>query len=560
MLAAMRRNSRNVIIYVLFGVIIAVFVINFGPGSRGCGGGVAGTAYAAKVGSSTLSEQDFRFAYIALGGTQFPGQMARERRLKEFVMDKLIERELFAQEAERLGFQVSAREVEDMIADGRMMVMGVPRKVDSYVYKDGKFDYDRFKMVSQNQLGVSVVRFIEIERRELLADKVRELMKVGTKVSTDEVKTDFAIKGTQVNLEYARFSPRRYEDEGEVTAAEIDAYVKAHAAELKKQYEDRSFLYKKIDKQAKLRHLIIEVAKDAPKDKVDAAQKQIDQAAAKVKAGTPFTEVAKAVSTEERTKHKGGLIGWRKKGFTGFSEALDGKVFAAKKGELLGPERTDRGFELVQVEDFREGDVALEVAQREIAEDAVRVDHAKAKAKAEADGIAAKIKAGEKLETLVPKEPAQENADERRTKTLGTRLTDPPKLLETGMFARRGEMVQDIGVSRELARKAFELKQGEVGGPYEVAGGYVIVRVKERKDPDLVDFDKRKVEIVREYERTKWAEVLDSWSKQRCAEVRDDGRIRVNDEILSYEATAVPGKAPINEKVKYEPCAGTKLF
>src|SRR3954463_13071532 len=133
MLAAMRRNSRNVIIYVLFGVIIAVFVINFGPGSRGCSGGVAGTAYAAKVAGVTLSEQDFRFTYIAAGGGQFG---PRDIRVKEAVMDKLIERELFAQEAEKLGFSVSAKEAEDMIADGRMMVMGVGRMVDSYVFKD----------------------------------------------------------------------------------------------------------------------------------------------------------------------------------------------------------------------------------------------------------------------------------------------------------------------------------------------------------------------------------------------------------------------------------------
>jgi peptidyl-prolyl cis-trans isomerase D len=560
MLAAMRRNSRNVIIYVLFGVIIAVFIINFGPGSRGCGATGAGTAYAAKVGGVTLTEQDFRFAYIALGGTQFPGQLAKERRLKEFVMDKLIERELFAQEAERLGFQVSAKEVEDMIADGRMMVMGVPRKVDSYVYKDGKFDYDRFKMVSQNQLGVSVVRFIDIERRELLADKVRELMKVGTKVSPEEVKADYETKGTQVNLEYVRFSPRRYEDEGEISDAELDTYIKAHEADLKKQYEERSFLYKKIDKQAKLRHIVIEVAKDAPKDKVDAAQKQIDQAAAKVKAGTAFAEVAKTASGEERTKHKGGLIGWRKKGFTGFSEALDKKVFAAKKDDVIGPERTDRGFELVKVDDFREGDVPLAAAQKEIAEEAVRSEHAKSKAKAEADAILQRIKAGEKLETVVPKESKDEVTEDKRTKTINVRLAEPPKLLETGMFSRRGEMVQDIGVSKELSKKAFELKQGEIGGPFEVAGGYVIVRMKERKDPDLSDFEKRKADIVREYERTKWAEVLDSWSKQRCAEVRDDGRIRVNDEILSYEAApGAPGKA-LDLKMKYEPCAGTKLF
>src|SRR5260370_5417584 len=156
MLGAMRRHSRSFFIYLLFGGIIAVFVINFGPGSRGCTPeGPSG--YAARVAGTTLTEHDFRFAYIALGGPQF-GQFARERRLKEFVMDKLIERELLAQEAERLGFAISAKEGEDMIADGRMVVLGVPRRVDSYVYKDGKFDYERFKMVCQNQLGVSVMR------------------------------------------------------------------------------------------------------------------------------------------------------------------------------------------------------------------------------------------------------------------------------------------------------------------------------------------------------------------------------------------------------------------
>jgi peptidyl-prolyl cis-trans isomerase D len=556
MLEAMRRNSRNVVIYVLFGVIIAVFVINFGPGSRGCTPGGGGTAYAAKVAGSTLTEQDFRFAYLALGGTQLPSQLARERHLKEFVMDKLIERELFAQEAERLGFAVSAKEVEDMIADGRMILMGMPRRVD-YVLKDGKFDYERFKMVAQNQLGVTVVRFIEIQRREVLAEKVRELMKTATKVSPDEVKAEFEQKGLQVNLEYARFSPRRYESDGEATPAEIDAYIKAHADELKKQYDERSFLYKKIDKQARLRHVLVEVAKDAPAPAVETAKKQIEQAAAKLKAGTPIGEVAKAYSTEERSKNRGGLIGWRKKGFTGFSETVDGKVFAAKKGDVVGPERTDRGFELVVVEDFREGDVPLEAAEREMAEEKVHEERAKAKAKAEAGAVLARVKKGEKLEAVLPKEPA-EPADEKG-KTTAQRPSDAPKLQETGLFSRHGEMVQEIGVSKELAKRAFELKVGELAGPFEVAGGAVIVRVKEHKDPDMADFAKRQPELMREYERTKWAEVVDGWSKQRCAEVRDGGRIKVNDEILSYDGI-LPGRLPAGvEKPKYEPC-GQRLF
>ena len=126
-------------------------------------------------------------------------------------------------------------------------------------------------------------------------------------------------------------------------------------------------------------------------------------------------------------------------------------------------------------------------------------------------------------------------------------------LQETGLFSRRGEMIQDIGISKELAKRAFELKTGEVAGPFDVGSAWVVVRVKEHHDPDLADFEKRKGEIIREYERTKWAELVDNWSKQKCAEVRDDGRIKVNGEVLEYE---VGGKSP----VAYQPCSAKGPF
>lgn len=554
MLQAMRRNSRHAIIYVLFGILIAAFVISFGPGSRGFGYSGVSSAYAAKVAGATVSEQDFHFAYVALGGTQYPPQVARERRLKEFVMDRLIERELFAEEAQRLGYDVSNKEAEDQIYGGKMIVMGVPRRVDSYVYKDGKFDYDRFKMVSQNQLGVTVQHFIEIQKREMLADKVREALRIAAKVSPDEVKQEFESRGLQVNLEYARFTERRYEEEiGDPTPAEVDAYVKAHQAELKKQYDERAFLYKNLEKQARLRHIVVDAPKDLPQDQTEAARTKATNALAKIKASASFAQVARDVSSDDRTKSRGGEMGWRKKGFTGFGDAVDKKIFDAKPGAIIGPERTERGFELVEVEGFREGDVPLADAEKEMATDEVRKEKAKDKAHADAQALVDRVKKGEKLDAILTREVSDPNEtpEERQVKALMKKPSDPVHLQETGLFSRRGEMVQDIGISKELAKRAFELKTGEVAGPFDVGSAWVVVRVKEHRDPDLADFEKRKSEIIREYERTKWAELVDNWSKHKCTEVRDDGRIKVNSEVLEYE---VGGKSPI----AYQPCSGSK--
>ena len=394
--------------------------------------------------------------------------------------------------------------------------------------------------------------FIDIQKREMLADKLREAMRVSSKVSSDEVKRSrVARPAGEPRVRPLPRAPLRRGDLQNPTPAEVDAYVKAHGDELKKQYDERSFLYKNLDKQAKLRHVVVDSPKQIPQDQAEAARLRVENAKTKIKAGTPFATVAKDVSTDDRTKGRGGEMGWRKKGFTAFGDAVEEEDFAAKVGNLIGPERTERGFELVEVEGFREGDVPLAEAEKEMAADEVRKDKAKDKARADAQSIVDRVKKGEKLETILPKEESNpnESAEERQLKAMMKKANEPVHLQETGLFSRRGDMVQDIGISKELAKRAFELKTGEVAGPFDAGSAWVVVRVKEhRRNPNLADFEKRKSDIVREYERTKWAELVDNWSKQKCAEVRDDGRIKVNSEVLEYE---VGGKSPI----AYQPCS-----
>jgi len=132
-----------------------------------------------------------------------------------------------------------------------------------------------------------------------------------------------------------------------------------------------------------------------------------------------------------------------------------------------------------------------------------------------------------------------------------------PRVEETGLFSlrasREGAIVEGIGVSTPLAKAAFALTAAApAAGPFEVGGTFVVVRLKDRKDPDLVDFEKRKVELAREAELTKWERVLTDWTTARCQEAKQAKRISVNTDVLKYDDGSEPPA--------YEPCAPHRPF
>jgi peptidyl-prolyl cis-trans isomerase D len=547
MLEAMRQNSQSAIIYILFGLLIAAFVISFGPGSFGGSSKAASEDYAALVNGNEISEQDFRFAAVIFE----VGNTARDQRTREMLMDQLIDRELMAQEGERMGLLTSEEEAARMVADGRIMAAGMQRRI----FPEGKFNYERFQSMAQYHYRMTIKKVMEIQQREMTAHKVQELMRAAVQVSPDEVKADFEEKGRQVNLEYVRFSPRRYHEDVTVTDAEIENWARGHEDAIKKAFEERKYLYEKQDPQVHLRRVLIEVAKDAPPEKVKDAQAKIDAAHKTITSGTKFADVARTVSEDAASRARGGDLGWKKKGFTGLGDEVEAKVFAAKEGEVIGPVRTDRGFELLRNEGQRQGDITLAQARTELAEDLLRQEKTKEMAKAQAAEAANKVKAGGKLAELFPKAETGSDTDEAKPKTGKAAKVS---VEETGLFSRRGDTVQGLGSSQELARAAFKLKAGESAGPIEVGGDFVVVTVKEKKEPDMADFEKRKAELTEVYQRTKAYEVMSGWTRHRCTEIRDKGKLKVNQAYLAVEGAGKDALAMIMPK--YEPCAPQRAF
>jgi len=554
MLEQMRQQSRSLLIYVLFGIVIAVFIINFGPQSPGgCnrGGRVAQTnVEGARVKGHLLSRQDYMYGMMMVGAGNIPPQRAKMMRLHESVMDMLIDREIMASEAERAGFRVSDEEVEDFIAESKLIGLGREQKAPVFE-QDGVFSHEAFRKFVQFQLGMTPRSFIEQQRREMLANRMRESLRAGVAVSPVEVKDDWTRQADQVNVEYLRFPERRFESDLEVKPEELAKYAAANEAALKKLYDERkAALYEKQPKQRHLRQILVKVKAEATPEELATAQKKAEALAARLRKGEAFAKVAKAASEDERTKGRGGDLGWQRVGGTMLDPDVDAKVTAAKDGEIVGPVKTASGFVLVLAEATREGTIAFDAAKLELAESKLREEKSKAMAKAEADAALAKIKASpdKSLKDLYPAPEEGEGGAAAAAKSKAVSAE------ETGLFSRRGSTVAAIGKAPILAKAIFALtKDAPVAGPIEELGSFIIVKLKERKEPDLAEFEKNKVGLIEDAAKRKSGMVVMEWALQRCREARDAKQIEVNAELLRYEGG--PEGA-----IQYEPCSPPQLF
>ena len=556
MLEQMRKSSQSLLIYIVFGIIIAVFIISFGPQSRGgggCEGAMGGDESAAHVGGETVSTQAYTYAFRLMGGGNQPAQFLKLRRFKEAVMDRLIERELLANEAERLGFDVGEEDVNKMLVDAKIVGLGIQRSVPR-IQKDGVFNYDQFKNFALYDLGLSPERFVQQQRRELLAAAVRDFMRASVRVSPEEIKTAFEAKNRQVNLEYVRFPSRKYEGEAEPTADELAAYIKANEAKLKDTFEQRKAIYADVPQEARLRELVLHPT--TPTDEAS-TRKRAEIIVGRVNKGESFGKLARELSEDEEGRSKGGDLGWKRKGTLGLSDADEAAVMSAKPGVVVGPYKKGDNLALYLLSGTRKGTLGFDAVKSDLAEERLRQDKAVAIAKQHAEQALALAKASpdKTLKQLFPG-PATESTDSKPAdgKPAAKPAKPAPSAIdaraeETGLFSRRGSIVEQIGDSPALAKAAFDLKpEAPLAGPVEVAGSFVVVRLKERKDPDAKELEAKKADLQRDAELVKWNEVMTNWVKARCQEEKAAGRITVNRSVLKYD----DGQPP----VPYEPCVG----
>jgi peptidyl-prolyl cis-trans isomerase D len=518
MLDTLRANSRSVLTYVLFGIIIVVFVVSFGPGSRGCSSGGRATTWAAKVNGSTVSPGEFEAQYANIvrmyqGASDNPVFRAQ---LRQMALDQLVQRELVEQEAQRQGLFVSDDEVSRAV------------KQSPAFQSDGHFDYDLYKRAVTSSYG-SPSKFEERLRRDLAYGKMMAVLRETAKVSDDDVKDAWLAENDKVSLEFARFPVQLARAEVHATDEQVKEFASANAARIAQYYKDNPTKFDK-KRRVKARHILAKVDPNAPKQQDEAAKKKIEDAAARLKKGEDFAKLANELSEDPGSKDQGGELGWFTEGV--MAKPFQDAAFSLKKGELSQPVRTTFGWHLIQVEDTHDAElITLEKATPDIARDLLEADLAKELARKKAEDVLKKLQAGKSFAEALPAD-AKKGAEPVK---LGGQVI---KFDETGLFgATAAPNVPRVGPAPQLFADALKANAGQVlPKVYDTPAGPLVARVKERQRADPAKFEEKRNEVELRLRLTREAQLEQAWVKS----LKDRSKVELNGALVRGEARAAP--------------------
>ncbi len=470
MLDFMRKNANSWLMVLLFGIIIFVFAINFGPWAGHEGGALP---FAAEVNGRVITLTEFNQIYagqMRQMQSYRPGytpQQAETEGLKAMILDHMVSQELLAQTADDNGLIIPDTELAQII---RKRIFG-----------DAKdFDAEQYKRIIHSVFQSNEAQFEGMVRRELLAQRAAELITTGANISDDELKQAFTDKKNRVSLEYVRIDPAYFTQVKEPSADEAKAFADKHPDQIKAYYDAHIADYR-APKQVHARHILVKASATAPQTEKDAAKAKLTAAQKRIAAGEDFAKVAKEVS-QDGSAQSGGDLGYFGEG--AMVKPFEKVAFELNKGQVSGIVETPFGYHLIKVEDIRmPTHQEIDSVKNTIAIALLQKDARSVLAKEYANGLLAKMKAGAATSALgITKNAVNPSA---------------PKEDVTGLFAQKARFIPGIGENSELAQVAFTLtKENAVASQvFDVNGKYFLVKLKERESADMTQFDKEKTAL-----------------------------------------------------------------
>lgn len=541
MLNFFRRTASSVFAWIILGVLALVFGLSFGPASDNLS---LGTGSYVKVHGESLGDEEFRFqANLIERVVQIPKDARFQQMLglKEEILDAAVEREVLYDAGRDLGLQATDADAEELVLAGQFIVLGETLDWLGNL----AFNYDIFKKSFLAGLQISEPNYLDLQRRELLARTVRDLIAASVVVSEGELRAAYDDDANRLSLRYARYEALRFGDLVDPTPAEIEAFRAANLEDLRKQFTSQGSRFAKLPKQARV--FLLEVRKPEPADDADAtaaaerdkaAQTTIQAARKRIEGGEDFRKVAREVSQHESSV-RGGELGWvAQSSGSGVDPAVDTQLATLEVGKVSDVIDGSKALYLVLVRERREGDIDEAGALPELAEEGVRRSKGRELARAAAEEDLAAIAAGAALTDVFAGGSAL--GGDAGIEQAGTDARRKVRLDETGSFAK-GTPAPGLGQAPDILAAAWAATpdQSLLDQVFTVGDDLVLVGVVEKTEANDAGFAEARGELYRAAIARKAELVTAAWTKRRCIEAKAKGEISANEgrvaRLMTYE-------------------------
>lgn len=548
--------------------IIVVFVLEFRAG-RGPSASLSQDC-AISVYDSCLDAKDFYAAYGLIVPPGMSSKQITRLELRKNIANGLIERELLIHEASRLGVSIGEGEIDDELANGRAH-LSLPTEASFLAYSLGlclrnpvlqrcepgtgllrllpvksaatkELDYKIYERVVRNTTNRSPKEFKEMQRRELIAERMRDLVRSRARISDAEAFDQFARERSKAVVRIVKLDRDWF---AKYTVDAGDAAVDKWAAENKEQVDSA---WKAEEKNytagcSMLREILVPFDEGASDDDKKTAREKIDAAAAALKKGGSFETEARHLDSGP-TAMVGGELGCIGESYgTGAKELLDAAA-KLKLGEASPVLETQRGFHLIRVEKRLAETELASAGRRTVARRLYARFIADERMNKFATDLIARVKSGEKLDDatqalaaaylpLAPKAGAARTLG-KKPEEVPAALSDDsrPKVEISAPFTLDGSPIPDVLASELPAVHAFDLAKPEAiyDKPLKTRSGLAVMQLKELDPAKREEFEKDRARFTRLMRAAKQDDALGRFMERIRAAAKD--KIKVDARYL----------------------------
>jgi peptidyl-prolyl cis-trans isomerase D len=365
MLQKMREHSQSMATKVLLGILIIVFTM-FGFGAFEAF--MKSDPPAAKVAGVKISQSQLAMEterqkqrILAQMGDKANPDLIDANRLRQSVLDGLINQTILIESAKDMGLRVSEAEVDRVIVENPQFQVA------------SKFDPDLYRRLLANAGHTPLTFKAELTNNFTLAQLTSAVRE--TPFVTEDEMRDIARLLTQTrDIAYLVFSPEQYESQVTVGDDAVNEYYQAHLPDfmtedtvdvdyvrlsvqdlakddafapteeqIAAQYEADSKAFKP-EERRQVAHILLQVNASRSEDAAKAELAAIKERIAK---GERFEDIARKVSEDPGSAKSGGDLGLISKG--ALAPEFEQAAWALDTGGISDPVKTDFGVHLIKV-------------------------------------------------------------------------------------------------------------------------------------------------------------------------------------------------------------------